>query len=116
MSASATYSCARRRDNTLICFGTTPAEPPAGQFVDLSCARSHCCALSASGSVSCFGMNDFGECTVPPAAVPARAISAGWQHTCTLRRIDGTGHLQPDVLFTMLQDVLFVLEHSGRSH
>jgi len=52
----------------LLVGGADPAVPPSvGQFVDLSMAGDHACALGSDGSIACWGDNTFGQSTPPPA-------------------------------------------------
>jgi Domain of unknown function DUF11/Regulator of chromosome condensation (RCC1) repeat len=80
----------------------TPVALPGGQSaVAISAGRFHSCALLASGAVSCWGRDDFGQlgdggpvvgpgasAPAAPVALPggqgAMAIAAGREHTCAL--------------------------------
>lgn len=42
------------------------ADPPPGPFVKLACGAQHACALTAEGSIECWGNDLYGE-TIPPS-------------------------------------------------
>ncbi|MBN2724347.1 MAG: hypothetical protein JXR95_09780 [Deltaproteobacteria bacterium] len=63
---------------------------------DISCGTEHCCIIDSSGSVWCWGNNDYGqlgvgseENTLPPAKIETlifTKVSAGGNHTCGLNQ------------------------------
>ena len=78
---------------------TTTSQPEAqDNFVDIAAGIRHTCALSSSGSISCWGENENGQLgsgelgsnvysTVPVRVqdiADAVAIGAGWEHTCAV--------------------------------
>ncbi len=124
LAAGRGHTCALRNDGTVSCFGlntfgqlgnTTNNEPhtpnPRPALVAglsgisaIAAGRGHTCALRKEGTVSCFGLNTFGQlgntantATDNPNPTPAlvaglsdiTAITAGDTHTCALRN-DGT--------------------------
>ena len=50
------HACGLRTDNTITCWGSTPSDPPSGQFVAIS-AWWHVCAVRVGGTVTCWGRN-----------------------------------------------------------
>ena len=78
---------------------TTTSQPEAqDNLVDIAAGTRHTCALSSSGSISCWGENENGQLgdgefgsnvysTVPVRVqdiTDAVAIGAGWEHTCAV--------------------------------
>ena len=59
-------------------FGQTKA--PSGEFRHLSSGANHNCALTASGSISCWGSDRFGQTSGAEGTYVD--VSAGRQHTC----------------------------------
>jgi alpha-tubulin suppressor-like RCC1 family protein len=68
---------------------------------EVAAGRSHSCALSVSGSVSCWGSNDLGQLgnasgqdSAQPVVVTGlpviRQITAGWDFTCALAETDSS--------------------------
>ena len=59
----------------------TPAPDPRYVVDSISVGRNSNCVLLASGEVSCFGRNLYGEAD-PPDGVRTESISVGFGHTC----------------------------------
>lgn len=49
---------------------------------------AHACAVSVAGSVRCWGLNDGGQTTVPPAALADQvAVLCAYHYSCSLSRL-----------------------------
>ena len=114
------YSCALLADTTAVCWGSdyygqlgngttsnvpnpSPIPVPglSGITAISASGSGHTCALLSDRTVSCWGLNDFGEVgpgstaeevtspTPVPGVTGAVGIAAGWDHTCALLS-DGT--------------------------
>lgn len=56
----------------------------------IAAGGQHTCAVRAEdGELVCFGLNEDGQCTVPPGLGPVAAVAAGAFHTCAIRAEDG---------------------------
>jgi hypothetical protein len=64
---------------------------PAGlaDVIAIEAGDVHAVAVQGNGTVTCWGWNDHGQCTVPPGLTDVVRASAGWGHTVVLRR-DGS--------------------------
>ncbi|MBI4818873.1 MAG: hypothetical protein HY791_21560 [Deltaproteobacteria bacterium] len=128
VAAGHRHTCARLDDGSISCWGRnsdgqtgapmgTPRVweaarvPPFDDATSLSVGLGHTCVLRRSGSVWCFGLNDFGqlgdgtfESRSDPEPVPgvdAISMATGASHTCVVRRdgrvscwgADGEGQL-----------------------
>lgn len=108
------YSCARKNDMTVVCWGdngfgqlgdgTTTAHAAPGavtglgtDIVELATGRFSACARHATGRVSCWGQNDYGQLGNGASAnsgLPvdvgglsdAAQLAVGLVHACALRR------------------------------
>ncbi len=108
------HTCARTTSGEVFCFGnnadgrvspagtpgalvSTPTRVAVSSAVDVSAGGSHTCAVHATGEVSCWGANGFGQLGVgstdPVGVVVAVTdlhdavdVSSGAQHTCVIRR------------------------------
>ena len=82
---------ARRRDGTVVAWGTPESRPPAGlrNVVALAAGDGHLLALDSQGRVTAWGVNDDGQTDVPPGLSGVMAIAAGRSHSVALRR-DGS--------------------------
>ncbi len=115
--AGAHYTCARRANGTVLCWGenragqigdgttTEAASPQAVATIDdalgVDAGDAHSCVLRASGAMACWGSNDWGQIgdngPVSSRLVPSTVVgltdvvefAVGWAHTCA-RRATGT--------------------------
>ncbi len=63
------HMCAIRTDRTLACWGQNDfgqANPPAGQFVQVSEGALHSCGIRVDGTPICWGSNGTGAVVIPP--------------------------------------------------
>lgn len=105
LAAGYTHTCGIKTDRSVACWGANDqgqADAPAGPFVQVVVGQCHSCALGPGGAASCWGCNpaedkkdpQTGEVVgswrrnSPPKEV-FKALSAGYMHTCGLKR-DGT--------------------------
>ncbi|GAB4561471.1 MAG: hypothetical protein Tsb0020_09010 [Haliangiales bacterium] len=106
MCTAPDYSCARKADGTLWCWGDEHGRKPR-QIADtvapdgLSCGNTHACYVRQDSTVWCFGSNgqgqlgrgELGSAYQWPAQVPGvdavRFVNAADTHTCATR-VDGT--------------------------
>ena len=44
------------------------SRPPEGRFVEIDAGESHTCGIKDDGQLVCWGLNDQGQCDVPPLA------------------------------------------------
>lgn len=109
VAAGIRFSCAVRAGGSVWCWGagiqgdsgsTTPERVPGiNDATAVTAGGAHACALRENGQVTCWGLGSLGQLGNgsivhntgnPPVAVStindARQISAGWNHTCALRR------------------------------
>jgi alpha-tubulin suppressor-like RCC1 family protein len=109
VAAGIRFSCAVRAGGSVWCWGagiqgdsgsTTPERVPGiNDATAVTAGGAHACALRENGRVGCWGLGSLGQLGDgsivhntgnPPVAVStindARQISAGWNHTCALRR------------------------------
>ena len=115
LASGGNYSCALLADTTAVCWGSdyygqlgngttslvpnpTPIPVPglSGITAISASGSGHTCAVLSDGTVSCWGLNDFGEVgpgstaeeVISPTPVPGVTgvvgIAAGWDHTCAL--------------------------------
>jgi alpha-tubulin suppressor-like RCC1 family protein len=114
MATGTYHSCALTTAGNVLCWGynrwgqvgtgtagsdvltPVPVASLSSRVVSLSAGESHTCAVTASGSVLCWGLNEFGQLgngtrtsSVVPVAVaglPSNvvAVAAGEYHTCAL--------------------------------
>jgi hypothetical protein len=68
--------------------GPAVAEVTAAMPPVLEAGNAHNCALQTNGQIVCWGANDYSQ-AVPPAGLIASQVSAGYEHTCVLRKADG---------------------------
>lgn len=108
------FSCARRADGTVSCWGYNGSSGRLGDgtrdsrstpvlvkdiadAVDLSAGAAHACAVRKSGGVACWGYNDsrqLGDGTNQSSRIPVAAlmvndatqVAAGGNFTCALRK------------------------------
>jgi alpha-tubulin suppressor-like RCC1 family protein len=82
-------TCGLTVKGSIECFETAPDNPvpPQGTFSEISVNMGHGCAVTADGSIQCWGNNDDGQCTAPPETFAS--VSAGYRFTCA-RKQDGT--------------------------
>lgn len=109
------YSCALLADTTAVCWGSnnygqlgngttsmvpnpspTPVAGLSGITAISASGSGHTCAALSDGTVSCWGLNDFGEVgpgstseivpspTPVPGVTGVVGIAAGWDHSCAL--------------------------------
>jgi len=89
LAATLETICAVTAQGAVHCFGADLGMPAPGQrFTSISGGQSHFCALSESGSPSCWGKNTDGQTLAPEGAV-FKEISAGHFHSCGVHQ-DGT--------------------------
>jgi len=60
----------------------------SSQFVEISSGETHTCALRDDGTVSCWGLNDFGQAS-PPEGKFFVTVASGSLHSCGITR-DGS--------------------------
>ena len=83
------------RGTTVAAFAASMAVRPPATVVALSACTMLGTMLAvgsaarADGLVGCWGINDFGQCVVPPSVVIATQVAAGSDHSVALRS-DGT--------------------------
>lgn len=81
--------CGVRPAGTVQCFGANDAgqaNAPGGTFVSVSAGDEHSCALTADGSIVCWGCQtpgSEGACDVPPGHTFTH-VQAGAKNTCAL--------------------------------
>jgi hypothetical protein len=99
------HVCALRNDNRIVCWGQniegqtsipntdTVLSKQLGTGVRISSDRdwvavsagwSHTCGLKSSGSVVCWGSNNWGQSAVPAGGTVFREVTAGYDSTCAL--------------------------------
>ena len=64
-------------------FGERPAVAPEGEFVFVSAGTDHGCGVHASGEVTCWGSNQYGQTDTPAGRY--RSVSAGGAFNCAVR-------------------------------
>ena len=72
------------------------------RFIQVAAGGAHSCALSSSGSVSCWGSDEFGQLRAP-ADERFTSITAGNIHSCGLRS-DGTAVCWGSDIFAPFED------------
>jgi alpha-tubulin suppressor-like RCC1 family protein len=105
VSSGNRHSCALRIENgSISCWGDDDhgqSSPPAENqnFIEVTAADTHTCALKADGLVVCWGNNGLGQTSAPPSRF--LTISASGVSTCGLRASDnfiecwGWGYFEP---------------------
>ena len=61
--------------------------PTAPRYIAVSAGDEHTCAIRESGTIECWGRNDYGQTDVPEGRFTA--VSAGWGHTCAIHESGG---------------------------
>ena len=93
MDAGLFHFCYLQHDHTAICvqgnsfYGQALTGAPAGQFAAISSGARHSCGLRTTGTVECWGDDQFGPYLAPTGQFAA--VSAGVFYSCGLR-ITGT--------------------------
>ena len=59
--------------------------PGLGSTALLAAGNGHTCAVSVEGLLTCWGLNEYGQCEVPSSLGPVIAVAAGADHTCAVR-------------------------------
>ena len=82
-----TYHPVTGGDFTLVLMIAEPEEPPVPvvQYTAISSGANHVCALTAEGSVMCWGADDFGQVSGRPTSGVFVQVSCGDNHSCALR-------------------------------
>ena len=57
--------------------------PAADSFVSVSAGREHTCGVRSSGSVACWGRDEYGQATPPAGSFVS--VNAGVNHTCGVK-------------------------------
>ena len=57
-----------------------------GIAVDLAIGYDHYVIVDTDGAVRCWGLNNYGQCNVPPNLQPCVAVAAGYDHTLALQK------------------------------
>ncbi len=89
MDAGQFHSCYLQDDNTAICLngnrfhGQALTGAPGGEFAAISSGYRHSCGLRPTGTVECWGDDQFGPFLAP--AGQFAAVSAGASYSCGLR-------------------------------
>lgn len=79
------FTCVRRTNGAVTCWGTNPAiaeQTPADAFVSVAAGTAHMCGVTTSGGMLCWGKPGTPE-TQPPA-LTFIAAAAGYSHSCRL--------------------------------
>ena len=101
VTAGWAHSCALRESGEVACWGVhgkpaflpgpdigyvedgRPAVAPTGEFRSVSAGADHTCGVRASGEITCWGNNKYGQTDEPAGSY--RSVSAGWSFSCALR-------------------------------
>lgn len=80
-------TCGIRLTGSIECFPSGAPTPPSGMFKQLAIGGTHHCALSADGSIACWGTSNNGAQNVPttPENSDYAQVVVGHQHTCALK-------------------------------
>ena len=66
----------------MLLLATSVADSEEG-FTSVSAGENHTCGVRDTGTIECWGKNDYGQST-PPGGTFA-SVAAGYRHTCGLR-------------------------------
>ncbi|WP_370877015.1 RCC1 domain-containing protein [Acidovorax sp. A1169] len=93
VSAGYSHSCAASSTKAPQCWGTLAAPQwlTGRDYIDIQSGRDFSCALHKSGTVSCWGNNDYFQLGIPTGATPGQSVSGlpaavqvavGERHAC----------------------------------
>ena len=76
-------TCWLKPSGAVLCWTKTSSSQLSGAFIDYDISDTHECGVLANGSVTCSGVDDFGQAS-PPAG-NFIAVDAGAHHTCAIK-------------------------------
>jgi hypothetical protein len=92
IGASVFRSIAVRTAGAVTCWGASGPVPPTSTWQAFAGGGDHLLGLRWNGTVSCYGYDADGQCSVPADLGNVRQVSAGWSHSVALRAfISGGG-------------------------
>lgn len=91
IGASVFRSIAVRTAGAVTCWGASGPVPPTSTWQAFAGGGDHLLGLRWNGTVSCYGYNADGQCTVPADLGNVRQVSAGWSHSVALRAFPSGG-------------------------
>ena len=101
VTAGWAHTCALRDSGEVACWGVhgkpaflpgpdigyvedgRPAVAPTGEFHSVNAGADHSCGVRASGEITCWGNNKYGQTDAPAGSYSS--VSAGWSFSCALR-------------------------------
>jgi hypothetical protein len=102
LSISAFFNCAVKMDDSVVCWGINPPQPPEGlkakivatifhgspKLPDAPTGTRHACAIQLDDTVKCWGDNIAGTTDVPANLGPVKDIAVATFNSCALK-LDG---------------------------
>jgi hypothetical protein len=103
LAIAAFFNCAVKMDDSVVCWGINPPQPPPGLKAKLVAAifhgspklpdapkgTRHACAIQLDDTVACWGDNIDGTTVVPADLGPVKDVAVATFNTCALK-LDGT--------------------------